>query len=112
MYGCDAVYGHGDEHLTNYGYPVLVIINLILMLMSYSIIFWQTRHYFNDHCKRPRSHTRMLVMLSLTYAVCIVPAMGTCWGLWDVGEQIVLENLFTCIYWCMYGKLLFTYAIL
>ena len=46
----------------------------------------------------------MLVTLSLTYAICIIPAMGTSWGLWDVEKQPILQNLFTCIYWCMYGE--------
>ena len=123
-YGCDAVYAvikAGDigtdedaEYNTNYCFPVLVSVNLVVMLVSYSLVFWQTWSYTNQPGHKKSSHTTMLVLLSLTYAVCVVPAMLTSWGLWkmeDKKEEVgmkyrPLTSICTSLYWCMYGELI------
>ena len=106
VYGCDAVYHGGDEPKTNYSYPVLVVTNLVVMLVSYSLVFWQTWHYTGQPGHRQNSHTTMLVILSLTYTVCVVPAMLTSWDLWsnEYRGRVTVENICTSIYWCMYGE--------
>ena len=47
----------------------------------------------------------MMLLLSLTYAVCILPAMTYSWGLWNTGDPSTITNVSTCLYWCMYGGL-------
>ena len=79
---------------------MLVIANLVVMLVSYSLVFWQSWSYTKQPGHKKSSHTTMLVILSLTYAVCIVPAMLTC--LWKTEHRVVII-ICTSIYWCMYG---------
>ena len=89
----------------------MVLANLTVMVVSYSLVFWQTRHYsskpYSEPGHRQSSHTVMLVVLSLTYTVCVVPAMVTSWGLWnnEYKGKAAVENICTSIYWSMYGKL-------
>lgn len=117
-YGCDAEYPHKkDPHKrgqTNWGYSCLVIINVVVMFVSYGIVFYKiwTKRSNTDHpiieqieLNRDRSHTTMFVVLSLTYSICILPAMMTAWGFWEVTDKAVnshIKNVTTCVYWCMY----------
>ena len=46
VFGCDAVYVRPSGfYSTNYGYPILVVTNLGLMLGSYGLVFWQMNRY-------------------------------------------------------------------
>ena len=85
---------------------MLVVTNLVVMLVSYSLVFWQTWYYTSQPGYRQSSHTTMLVILSLTYTVCVVPAMLTSWDLWsnEYRGRATVENICTSIYWCMYGE--------
>ena len=48
MFGCDAVYVRPSGfYSTNYGYPILVVTNLGLMLGSYGLVFWQMNRYYH-----------------------------------------------------------------
>ena len=85
---------------------MLVIANLVVMLVSYSLVFWQSWSYTAQPGHKKSSHTTMLVILSVTYAVCVVPAMLTCWGLFWKIEDGAVKYIFTSIYWSMYGGLL------
>ena len=105
MFGCDAVYQQEDgcPYKTNWGYPVLVILNLVVMLISYGCVLWKFRPQSDQEAQVTTSLSRMLLLLSFTYAVCILPAMTMTWGLWAPVEGESCQPC-TGLYWCMYGR--------
>ena len=61
-----------------------------------------------------QAHMKIPVVLSVTYAVCILPNMVAAWGIFphiqdSMGEHLenhkAFVNITTAIFWCMFGKL-------
>ena len=82
VYGCDVKYEKGEKPKTS-SYTLIVIINMMVMLLCYSIVLWKvqtTKDEEGHHLKRPISHTSMVFVLSLTYAFCILPVVFLSWN--------------------------------
>ena len=120
VFTCSSFLADSDKHKTTYvlkqlcyyAVPVVVVLNLAVMVVSYSLVFWQTRHYtsqpYSEPGHRKSSHTVMLVVLSLTYTFCLVPAVDTFWGLknYKYWGKVGMETISASIYWSMYGRYL------
>eukprot|EP00092_Neocalanus_flemingeri_P064497 GFUD01078283.1.p1 GENE.GFUD01078283.1~~GFUD01078283.1.p1 ORF type:complete len:322 (-),score=45.08 GFUD01078283.1:442-1407(-) len=90
MYGCDVTY---TDH-TSYGMIVNILGNLLVILVTYSIIIRRltvderearttmTNPIHNQFTK----HIKMLIFLSIAYTVCILPASFLSWGMFDLNK--------------------------
>jgi len=110
IYGCDAVY---SDH-AGYGMIANIVINLIIIVCSYSIVIHQLiSDQFNDvgdnqnETNPYTKHIKMFIFLSIAYTICIVPAFTLSWGMFntqlDQYHQQILQAVTSCLYWSMYG---------
>ena len=122
IYGCDVMY-YNEEH-TSYFLIVNIMLNLIVIIISYLIM---AKKLIDDQKDRRRlqrtnpdcrnkftisKHLRMLILLSAAFTVSVIPAGIFGWGMFDnfldesLGKQTVLllQAASSCIYWSMFSK--------
>ena len=131
VYGCDAVY----DGTKNWIHPSIVFLNFLVMGkhfqditkiyihpgVCYSWMYCKLRSWakFAKHnenlsdLRMTQAHMKIPVVLSVTYAICILPNMVAAWGIFphiqdSKGEHLenhkAFENITTAIFWCMFGK--------
>jgi len=113
-YGCDNVYYEVGEK--SYGMIINVVINILVIFISYSIVSWKLRkgrwqeEEMFKSSENTTQHIKMLLRLAITYTICVIPASFFCWGIFDIEwfpkdkklYKQIFQTSWNCLYWSMY----------
>jgi hypothetical protein len=123
MYGCDVTYNE-RTYSTSYGIMINGVLNLFIILVAYSIVTIkliqeQRAARFTTHSPIQNmfiKHIKMLITLSIFFAVCTLPVSILGWGMFEFtmepDSKKTVQALISCLYWCMYGEFLYFPAYL
>jgi hypothetical protein len=117
LYGCD--HKNLDGKHMNYGIPITILGTLLVILVAYSIVIQRMviderdartkMAVTNSTNKTYTKHIKIMFIIFIAFAVCVLPVSFFGWGIFekiiDVDDGIKI--MFSCLYWCMYGKLMF-----
>ena len=121
MYGCDGYTGF-DNH-TSFGSITNIVVNLLIIFVSYAIVARRLTLDQKEIIKSPKSqhvndmftkHLKMLFSLSIAYTICVIPVTVLGWGMFgylvdhhiDQEVRNTLQAISSCLYWSMYGEFL------
>jgi len=114
FYGCDAVFC-GQ---LGYGMMTNICLNIVVMMVSYLLVAKRINYemqlsanqIFQEDREMFVRHIRLVLILSMSYCVCVLPASVVSWGQFDLDGvfpslnwQLITTSIFNIIYWCMFS---------
>jgi len=114
FYGCDAVFC-GQ---LGYGMMTNICLNIVVMMVCYQLVAKQINYEMKMTSDRiiPADremfvrHMRLVLILSVSYCICVLPASLISWGQFDMegffpslNAQLITTSICNIIYWCMFS---------